>query len=958
MAVLHKQYAGKSPQVPSPTDQIILDYIKSSRKDYYDEEISDDIHFQVWLQLSSLRTGLLSWYDFREQAQVLEIGAGFGPLTGLLCDRCGHVFATERLVHRAEAITTRWQEKDNLDVYAGEWAEMEFGVKFDYIVLTGILERACNGSSQGQRYAEYLNSVSKLLKEDGILLLSVENRLGLKYFCGAKSTYSNRAFDGINHFPGGARGYAFDRQELKNIIKEAGFPASKFYYPLPDYKLPQLIYTDNCLPEKNLKERLIPYYTEQNSLVAMESDLYDDVIANGVFYFFANSFLAECGKAESMCTAVYAAVSTDRGRERGCATIIYRENRVEKRAIFQEGTRNLALLCRNLEDLKVHGIPVVDFVQRAGGISMPFVVYPTLSNYLKTLIETDRDRFLEILDRLYGFILQSSREVPGDENRLVRRLCQEAAERQEKERISMLDWGPVLEKVYMELIPLNCFYGPEKGEFIFFDQEFVQENYPAKYALFRAIHYIYCFTPNAERYLPQRELRERYGMEELWNYFWREEHRFLDQVRNHQRYRQFYRWAKADKGMIVKNADKLKSEAEVVAEYKISHKMKKTWKVELAMLDEVDRICKKYRITYFLVHGSLLGALRHKGFIPWDDDLDIAMPRKDYDRFLQVAAGELKEPVSLHTPATEKDMFWGGFSRLRNGATTGIETRFLDRRGNLGIWIDILPLDVCPMDEDRFEKKQQIIRHCHRLINAKLYGKDHKRYGDMKRVKWNYYKLLARFYSHERLCRRLDEAMRMYGEEPSEDVAFFTGAYGHRRLSARDFRETTQLEFEGRRVPVPIGYKSYLFMTLGKDYLRYPPQEERKPKHQGIFDPERPYQDYKEILCGMFEGVKGKKIILFGSGKMFEDYMEKYGNKYRPAFLVDNDESKWGRRRMGIEIRKPEAVFEVPEAERKLIICSFYYREITQQLEKLGIYDYKIYIQRLDWIVKTEEQQK
>ena len=61
---------------------------------------------------------------------------------------------------------------------------------------------------------------------------------------------------------------------------------------------------------------------------------------------------------------------------------------------------------------------------------------------------------------------------------------------------------------------------------------------------------------------------------------------------------------------------------------------------------------------------------------------------------------------------------------------------------------------------------------------------------------------------------------------------------------------------------------------------------------------------------------------------------------------------------MGIEIRKPEAVFEVPEAERKLIICSFYYREITQQLEKLGIYDYKIYIQRLDWIVKTEEQQK
>lgn len=956
MAVLHKEYFDGKSSSPSATDQIIMDYMEASCKEYYDEEISDDGRFQVWMQLSSLRTGLFSWYDFRENAKVLEIGAGFGALTGILCEKCGHVWATEKLRHRAEAITSRWEKKKNLDVYVGEWSTMDFGGKFDYVILTGILERACNGVADGRQYTDYIRNVSKLLKEDGILLAAVENRLGLKYFCGAKGTYSRKAFDGINGYPNGARGYTFSRQEIENIIKEAGFPQLKFYYPLPDYKLPQLIYTDEYLPEKNLKERLIPYYMDKNSLIAVEIDLYNDVIENGAFPFLANSFLIECGKEKNMNTAVYAAVSTDRGKERGCATIIYQGNRVCKKALFQEGIKNLKLLSHNLEDLKIHKIPVTDFQWNELEISMPYVSYPMLSNYLKKLMTTDIERFITILDQLYELILHSSNQVHEGRNRLMGRLFEHVENEEEKEKIRKLDWGPVLEKAYIELIPLNCFYDPEKGSFLFFDQEFVREEYPAKYTLFRAIHYIYCFIPNAGKCLSQKKLRERYGMEKLWDYFIEEEHRFLDEIRNHRRYSQFYRWARIDKKAVYKNADKLRSEEETIAEYKISDKMKRIWKVELAMLDEVERICRKYKLTYFLVHGSLLGALRHKGFIPWDDDLDIAMPRKDYEQFLQIADRELKEPLSLHTPKTEEDMFWGGYARMRNGATTGMEVRFLERRGNLGIWIDILPLDICPVDENKFELKQKKIRHCHRLINAKIYKKNCRKFGDIKNIKWNCYKLMAKFYSHDKLCNMLDDAMRMYEDEDSMDVAFFTSSYGHRRLSAKDFAGTKELEFEQRKAPVPVGYENYLFMTMGKDYLKYPPEEERKPKHKGIFDPERPYKEYTGILCGMFEDVKGKQIIVFGTGKMFEDYMQKFGRKYCPSFLVDNDETKWGRQRMGIDVKKPEAIFDVPEDNRRLIICSFYYREIIQQLEQLGIYDYKVYVQRIEWILKTEEE--
>lgn len=392
------------------------------------------------------------------------------------------------------------------------------------------------------------------------------------------------------------------------------------------------------------------------------------------------------------------------------------------------------------------------------------------------------------------------------------------------------------------------------------------------------------------------------------------------------------------------------------AVYRTPDKMKRIWQTELAMLDEVDRICRKHGLRYFLVHGSLLGAVRHKGFIPWDDDLDIAMPRKDYDRFAELAETELPEPLSLHTPASEEDLFWGGYARLRNGRTTAIEPRDMGHRGNLGIWMDILPFDVCTPDDKKMEKKEKRIRRCQSMLYAKIYGRDLRTFGGMKPWKWNWYRLLAKGRSHDRLCALLESAQRLYTDQPSDEIAFFTGMGKYRRFSAADFEKSLPMEFEGRMAPVPGGYENYLFALMGRDYMKYPPEEERRPGHRGIYDPERPYQEYVDLLCGTFADVKGKKIILFGAGLMFEDYMKKYGDKYRPAFLVDNDENKWGRRRMGIPIRRPEEILEVPEERRKLIICSYYYREISEQLDRMGIHNYKVYVQELEWILRTEER--
>jgi len=1099
MAVIHTANMNHTADGPagSEMDHKIAGYLEKYQGDALEEVIAGE-DWKVFFRLSQLRTGLISWYDFGADSSVLEIGAGFGTLTEVLCRRCGHVTATERSLFRAKCMERRLAEYENLDIYVGDIGELVFDRKFDCVLVIGLLERMGRGAADRESYAAYLNQAARYLKPEGRLLAAADNRFGLRYLCGAVDPHTGRAFGSINQYSSqlADRNVArsFSRRELEEIFEAAGFVRHKFYYPLPDYMLPQLIYTDTYLPERNLKERLIPYYLRNDTLVASEQDLYDDIISNGVFPFFANSFLVEGTRQGVLGKVEYAAISTDRGRAGSYATVIagrergepaggqvlgkaggstavrlagqeleragqsageavpgqeadkgtvrqstgtaagqtldkesmscgtdrddarqnadgrlagrdagkvyfpgrradkegveYSADRAEngksaeypadralggksaeypagrivyKMPLYREGIESAKKLYGHIQDLDAHGIPVVPHKLRAdGSLELPYVAYPTLSNYIKELMPRDIDAFLCIIDKLFRYIMQSSEQcTPAESGKGAANLLAEhliGLGRYSREELAERDFGPILRRAYIELIPLNCFYDEAGGRFLYFDQEFMRECYPAGYILFRAIHYIYVFTPNAEDYYPERKLIEAYGMTDTWAVYLAEEEEFLREVRNQEKYAQFYKWAGVDWKRMRDNALRLESEEEKIANYQVSDTMKKTWAVELEMLDEVDRICRKYHLTYVLVHGSLLGAVRHKGFIPWDDDLDIAMARKDYEAFLQAAPKELSVPLSLHNMHTDREVFWGSFSRIRNEDTTGMEARELGHGGNLGIWIDILPYDVCTEDDGEFQRKEKRLERYYRLINAKVYGGEYKAYMGLKPWQWMRYRLWSKFWKYERLCAKIEETTAAYTEKESAEIAFFTGAGKHRRLAKSDFDGVVYLDFAGRKVPAPKGYESYLRAILGHDYMKYPPEEERKPKHRGIWDPFTPYRKYVELLADTFRDCRGREIILFGAGLMFEDYMKKYGDKYHPAFIVDNDENKWGRYRFGIEIKSPRAILEVPENRRKVIICSYYYLEIEKQLKEMGIKSYQIYVQKLEWIMDTERK--
>lgn len=135
---------------------------------------------------------------------------------------------------------------------------------------------------------------------------------------------------------------------------------------------------------------------------------------------------------------------------------------------------------------------------------------------------------------------------------------------------------------------------------------------------------------------------------------------------------------------------------EDICNFHVDPERKKIWAVELDLLCELDRVCKKHDLTYVLSFGSLLGAIRHHGFIPWDDDIDVMMHREDYDKLMKVGPKEFTHPYFFQNPITENSRYFRTHCQLRNSLTTGLISGDEERNINRGIFLDIFVLDKIP----------------------------------------------------------------------------------------------------------------------------------------------------------------------------------------------------------------------------------------------------------------------
>ncbi len=294
MKVNYDFYTGQDNYSDGDIEKDIINYLKEYGEENYQEIFKKDMRWPVFYHVTPIRKNIVNWYPFKENSEVLEIGAGMGAITGVLCDKVQKVTAVELSKQRASAIEARCKQKENLEIIVGNFNDIQWNKKFDYITLIGVLEYAPLYTNTKNPVHDFLVQIKSLLKKNGKLLIAIENQYGMKYFSGVAEDHTGKVYDGITGYENKKGIRTFGKNELKEILQKSGFAFTKFYYPMPDYKLPNVIFSDEYLPNEKSINEYMPYLSDENAFVAYdEKQAYLDIIKNHQFDFFANSFFIE-----------------------------------------------------------------------------------------------------------------------------------------------------------------------------------------------------------------------------------------------------------------------------------------------------------------------------------------------------------------------------------------------------------------------------------------------------------------------------------------------------------------------------------------------------------------------------------------------------------------------------------------------------------------------------------------
>lgn len=414
--------------------------------------------------------GLLNWYTFKENSSVLYIAGEFSGIYDLLVSRNLTVIS----VTIENSVQSEFLSK--------------FNNYFDYIVCIKSLEIK-------KEPVAILSSWKQLIKTNGKLFLALDNRLGLRNFCGDKDVYTGSVFDGVENYKNvppaslkSLNGRCYSKKEIQFFLNSSGWTYSKSYSVLPNLQCPQLIYSEDYMPEERLSNRYFPKYNSPETVFMEEEFVYDSLIENGVFHQFANSYLFECSLTNFVSNVLSVTVSMDRGHNDSLATIIKNDNTVEKCALFPEGLNKLSLLVDNSKQLINKGVKVVVGKIEGNKFVMPYIKAETANKYLQNLLDTKQiDLFISEMDRFVKIILNSSDKVKDDS-----------------------ELGPIYEHGYLDLVPLNCFH--INDDFVFFDQEFEEPYYPINVIVLRSIHIVYETDEKRNQILPYSFFFDRYNL--------------------------------------------------------------------------------------------------------------------------------------------------------------------------------------------------------------------------------------------------------------------------------------------------------------------------------------------------------------------------------------------------------------------------------------------------------------
>lgn len=465
-------------------------------------------------RLRELPKAVIKWYGFGKGSRIACLVHDRGN-SGLIAEALEEEGGTERVF------------LDRLD-------NGYEGGRYDFVVAVDVLEYAKDP-------AELLIRAKRLLKPEGTLLVAADNRLGIRYFCGDQDYFTGRSYDSIEdyrHVPAGERkameGRAYSRAELAGVLERAGFWGHRFFSVFPRISNPQILLAEDYEPNEALDIRVFPEYNSPGTVFLFEEELYPALMENRLLHPMANGFFIECPLDLRYTPVNQVTLSGERGAENAMATVIRSDGLVEKRALYPAGRKKLGQLMENHKYLSAHGVRMIDTRQEGDGLVMPWVSGIPATEYFRDLLKQDKAAFLRQLDAFWEIITRSGTPAAPDEA--------------DRERV---EEGVILERGYLDLVSLNCFY--VDGEFVFYDQELYLENVPAGAIMLRTVEFIYKFHDQLDGILPRESLFERYGIKGHRALYERVIEKFLDKLRGDRELSDYFRKGRREYGTVLEN---------------------------------------------------------------------------------------------------------------------------------------------------------------------------------------------------------------------------------------------------------------------------------------------------------------------------------------------------------------------------------------------------------------------
>ena len=291
---------------------------------------------------------------------------------------------------------------------------------------------------------------------------------------------------------------------------------------------------------------------------------------------------------------------------------------------------------------------------------------------------------------------------------------------------------------------------------------------------------------------------------------------------------------------------------EYICDYLVTAAHKKNNQIFLELLQEFDRLCKAAGLTYWLAYGGLIGAVRHKGFIPWDDDIDLMMPRKDFDRLQKMTQEDfgVREPYFLQNLKNEPQCLQA-LIRFRRSDTTDIrhydlfyaQTHPRSKWYNMGMNLAIFPVDNLPANKLGLALQRKF-SYLLRRICYRATAPD-------RPVAQKICSAVTTIFGPRNIMNLLHSLYRCCRINRSGTIHVLDGLYpSPQRFPKEAIDETILLPFEDILVPAPGGYDVFLTSIYG-DYMQFPPAESRSPSHGDHITAEESYLEYLEKTWGL-----------------------------------------------------------------------------------------------------------